>query len=281
MRAFGLVVGLGCLLSAGCVKPVEWKEYTSAEGRFSVLLPGTPKEGTRAQAGLTVKSYGVEVKNGAYAALYTDLPPGTPFDCSAAIRAMADNSQGQVLSETDFDLGGSKGKAFEVEVGRPRGHAAGRMVVVDGRLYQLIVMGADLRASDPDVQTFLGSFRLTRPPPVDGAGEAELVAKGFVEDLGAKRIEQAYQRLSAARQAAEELPQFRASIQRWPGLQNQKSYSLQRVPSQPGGPPVRYIALVASASGPDHSVDMELLSENGKWKIRVLGVFDQPGSGPP
>jgi hypothetical protein len=152
------------LLPLACSGTITWTDYSSPEGKYSVLMPsGTPKDEVRTGAnGLTIKAHGVEVRNGAYLAAYADLPALTTFDYGAAINAMAGTYQGKVLSQTDFTLDGFTGKTFEMEIAKPKGFASGRILVANGRLYQIVVMGTNARASDADVQKFLGSFKLTK-----------------------------------------------------------------------------------------------------------------------
>jgi hypothetical protein len=150
-----LLVPLGC-------GQLNWQEFSSPEGQFSVLMPGTPKAESRQQGPLTVKAWGVEVRNAAYMASTTDLPPGGLFDYAGGIQAMATTHQGKVLSQTDWALDGSKGKGFEMEINQPKGYAVGRMAVVNNRLYQLLVMGSSVRESDANVQKFFNSFKLIK-----------------------------------------------------------------------------------------------------------------------
>jgi hypothetical protein len=164
------VVAFLIALAVGCGhKGQEWKEVSSPDGGYRALMPGTPKDESRTQGALTIKAQTVEVKDGAFLASYTDLPRGTPFNYDAGIQGMATKHQGRVLSTTDVSVGGKPGKAFELEITQPKGFAAGRMAVVDGRLYQLLVIGANRRATDPDVQKFFDSFELTRGQPTPPA----------------------------------------------------------------------------------------------------------------
>jgi hypothetical protein len=57
---------------------------------------------------------------------------------------------------------GHPAKAFEFEMGNPKGFAVGRVLVANNRLYQLIVMGSKISSSDADVKKFLDSFKLTK-----------------------------------------------------------------------------------------------------------------------
>jgi hypothetical protein len=159
-RLCWLATAFALFLTAGCGK--EWKEASSPEGKFTVLMPGTPKEQSRTQAGITNHIFALEVKDGAYMVSYLDVPPGTPANYSLAIQAAAANRQGKGVKESDITIEGHEGKAYEFEMGNPKGYAVGRIVLVNNRLYQLLVMGANISSSDADVQKFLNSFKLTK-----------------------------------------------------------------------------------------------------------------------
>jgi len=159
----GILAVFLAVLGAGCGnRGLEWKEFSSPDGGYRLLMPGTPKGETRAQGGVTVNAQTVELKDGAFLVSYTDLPAGTPFNSDAAIQGMATTYQGKVLSQADYAIGGKPGKGFELEINQPKGFAVGRMAVVDNRLYQLLVIGANRRATDSEVQKFFDSFELTR-----------------------------------------------------------------------------------------------------------------------
>jgi hypothetical protein len=149
------------MASIGCGAKPQWQEVSSDEGGFTVQMPGTPRAETRTQGALTINGLGVKVKDSVYRASYANLPPGSGFDYSAGIKAIAANYEGAVTSESDFTIEGCTGKSYEIEITKPmKGFASGRMVVVKDRLYQLLVMGSTIRAADPDVQTFFNSLTL-------------------------------------------------------------------------------------------------------------------------
>src|SRR5262249_6718640 len=71
----------GCSKKEGSASAAVWKEFISDEGRFSVPLPGTPKQKVRtlsAEAG-TVELHSflasVDLET-VYAVSYHDMPPG-------------------------------------------------------------------------------------------------------------------------------------------------------------------------------------------------------------
>jgi hypothetical protein len=74
MRYLTLPAALLLVPLVGCGSP-EFKEFNSPEGKFTVLMPGTPEKKSQAAQGITLNLYGMNVRNGAYAAGYADLPP--------------------------------------------------------------------------------------------------------------------------------------------------------------------------------------------------------------
>lgn len=67
--------------------PSEWKTFTSAEGRFSVRVPGTPREEEQHpkpdSKAPDSHSYLLTYKDAAYIITYTDFPAG---QASAGLR---------------------------------------------------------------------------------------------------------------------------------------------------------------------------------------------------
>ena len=146
---------------SGCNK-LSFKEFSSPEGKFSVLMPGNPDKKTQSVEGLTVVGYGVEVRNGAFAVFYADIPPGRPFNLSGGIKGAVAPYGGSVLSEKDYTFEGATGKEFEADAKNPKGYLSGRMFVINNRWYQVVAMGGNARLSNSDVQTFLNSFKLLK-----------------------------------------------------------------------------------------------------------------------
>jgi hypothetical protein len=154
-------VALILLTAVGCGKP-EFKEFKSSDGGFSVLMPGNPEKKEIPVMDLKTTAYGVNVRNGAYAVGYMDVPPGRPISLDGAIKGISTQHQGTVQTTKDFTLGGSTGKEFEVQTKQPQGYASGRVIVVGNRFYQVLAMGTNARLSDPDVRKFLDSFKLVK-----------------------------------------------------------------------------------------------------------------------
>src|SRR5262245_46720368 len=154
-------LGLAVLTLASCNK-LNFKEFTSQEGKFSILMPGEPERKSQRILNIELVMYGLDVRNGAYAAGYADLPRGQSFSLDGAIQGVAGTHDGKILSTKDFTLEGSTGKEFEVESSKPKGYISGRVIVINHRFYQFFAAGNNARLSNSDVRNFLDSFRIIK-----------------------------------------------------------------------------------------------------------------------
>jgi hypothetical protein len=146
--------------------PSKWRVYESKEGKFSSKMPGTVKSQSQMQAlpgggSMTLYAHAVDMKDGAWMVAYADLPKGTAFNYTACVNAMTRTWDGKVLYQKPIKVAGNDGVEFEAKISKPAdGWATGRVFVHKDRLYQLIVLGAKIRAKDKDVQQFWDSFKL-------------------------------------------------------------------------------------------------------------------------
>jgi hypothetical protein len=152
----------------------EWKEFSSRQGGFSVLMPGTPKEETEVKE-LPVVGRGethlfvLASESGVYVAAYLDVPGlarQTQAFCDSFGKgflnsigdATAKGAGGRVAHETDITMGNYPGKEILIEV--PAGNATARAYFIKRRGYQLIA--APTSGSDPaNVKKFLDSLKVT------------------------------------------------------------------------------------------------------------------------
>ena len=174
-----LFLALLCLLAAGPELPADsvWKEFSSAEGRFSALMPGEPQTGvihTATRRGLlhtysvTSGNWGEEERN-SFSVNWTDYPSGAPAlsatqEKFARIRdALLAVEEGKLLEESSDAFAGRTAHAFTYRAAD--GDVSKVVVFFDGgRFYQLT---AETRASVAGAESrerFLNSFRL-----LDGA----------------------------------------------------------------------------------------------------------------
>lgn len=186
-RPFRLLALALLLAASGCNKSssgeqasssasaATWKEISSPEGRFSVLLLQNPKQEksqtTRPDGKIETVTYLAATPEGrAYSVAYSDYPeawvksksPDETLD-SARDGAVA-RIKGNLLSEQKVTMDGAAGRElFIVGDGEPLTVQA-RMTMVEGRLYvlQALSVGAVHNVPDPDADRFFNSFRLAK-----------------------------------------------------------------------------------------------------------------------
>ena len=159
--------------------PGEWKEFSSRQGRFTILFPVAPEEEDHAydtpSGRLDSREYRSSEDAADYAVDYRDYQIDLEADAETLNYVMdrlrdAGTSyfNGRVLSESEVSLGGHPGRALKV--GIAEGIIWVRMYAVGRRLYQVAVTtrgeqsapGAG-RADEARAMKFLDSFRLLAP----------------------------------------------------------------------------------------------------------------------
>lgn len=127
--------------------PNAWKEFTSDEGRFTVSVPGTPRQRNSTLetplGPITTYAFLLETEMALYYMSYADFPqvgPMTPQDQKEALdssrdRAIADGAR--LISESDVLVAGNIGR--ELLVDKNGVILRSRFFHVNGRLYQLIL----------------------------------------------------------------------------------------------------------------------------------------------
>lgn len=151
-----------------------WTEFASPEGKFSVLLPGTPEKRDQRFKGpggnTTLHNFVVDLKDdGAYTVGYLDLP-AAPKDADAAKKTAEDlaRSGAQAVQGAtqrgikDVSIDSHPGK--EVDLAVPgQGGMVMRTFVVKQRVYTLVAAGPAAIPVNPNVEKFFSSFKLTAP----------------------------------------------------------------------------------------------------------------------
>ena len=176
------------LAMAGCGQS-GWRDFNSAEGKYSVQFPGKPESRTtNYPPAPQAHHHMVELDKATFLVSFIDLPPGKPFDYARTIQGMAGRVGGTVTKQTDWTTDGNNGKEFEMKITSTPyfpdgwvasagnqgkrvewwvnkskvGFASSRMVVVNNRLYQIVVIGEEATNDNADVKKFLDSFKLTK-----------------------------------------------------------------------------------------------------------------------
>jgi hypothetical protein len=148
------------------------EKYEPADGRFSVRFAGKPKESTqtaKSQIGdLKVHTATYAVSDGStYMVSYTDFPEGAAKpDASSklydGVRDGLKGKDGKLIGETEITVGSDKHPGREIEIEKDRKRMKFRVVLRDGRLYQVAVIGTASFVNGKDARAFFGSFELVK-----------------------------------------------------------------------------------------------------------------------
>ena len=165
-----IVVAL--LATAAGAAQDEWKEFTSPEGRFRILLPGKPelqKQAVNTPLGpQDLYLHRAVGSPHSYVVIYTDNPEAALKD-TGRDRFLDDvrdgfmkSIRGKLVAEKKAMLDSNPGKEILIEV--PGGvNVASRLCLVKNRMYQLVVIGPKEKAAAPEVTRFFDSFKLVKP----------------------------------------------------------------------------------------------------------------------
>jgi hypothetical protein len=142
---------------------VSWNEFSSPQGRFAVLMPGTPKEETeKNQDGSTEYSFSLVSDDSAFLIHYSDIPDIEKLSQAEITKVLdkapndfAEGAKAKLITAKSVTLEGHPGKEFEFKISEEI-NGKGRVFLVNQRLY--IVVGMTTQTNN--VQRFLDSFRL-------------------------------------------------------------------------------------------------------------------------
>jgi hypothetical protein len=153
-----------------------WSEFSTAEGRFKVLMPGIPVSQT-----LTLEMHNARIVHHSYLSSkrgvtcvvdYVDLAPEVVDPNHAKILfdeardQFIKDSQGKLATETPISLEGYPGREVRLHV--YGGEAVARFYLVGDRFYQLAIIAAN-PAPNPngEIDNFFSSFKIIiKPKPV-------------------------------------------------------------------------------------------------------------------
>jgi hypothetical protein len=172
MRAL-IVVALAIACSPAWADE-PWKEYSSKDGGFTVLLPGTPniqKMTQKAGDGSDVKivayrpppagNIRVIVSTSDFAEQYLKVSPDKILD--NARDASVSNSKGTLVREKKIKLGENPGREIVVKFPKDQGYLRARAILVGSRQYSLLYAGKDEKdVTSKEAEAFFASFKLTK-----------------------------------------------------------------------------------------------------------------------
>jgi hypothetical protein len=142
--------------------------YTSAEGRFSVMFPGSPTQNAQqvnltASDSITIHQFEFDNNNLSYLVMYNDYPskfvPDLPQPMLESVRDRSVASlKATLASDGPIDLSGVPGRAFSFTDKDGTTYVA-RDFLDGQRLYQVLVTVGP-GASTTQAEDFLNSFRI-------------------------------------------------------------------------------------------------------------------------
>ncbi|NIS71741.1 MAG: hypothetical protein GTO12_23250 [Proteobacteria bacterium] len=164
---------LGIFL-VGCHEPPR-KEFSSSEGGFSIVMPGTPSEKTQTVniplGRIDVHFFSVNKGDeGVYTVAYSDYPKSyvQMIPAEALLDAARDGSVaglgGKLLGEEIISLNEYPGRRINAELAGGTGRQKACIFLVGRRLYQVLWTGPKEKADLKSVGEFLDSFKLLEMP---------------------------------------------------------------------------------------------------------------------
>jgi hypothetical protein len=105
--------------------------------------------------------------------------------------------------------------------------------------------------------------------PVGGNPAAEIVARQFLDDIGAGRLPQARERMTAAGKIVSQ-GSMQAELDKNPTLKQHKSFSL--MVDRTTGTSVTYTATVFGKDGSIVRVTLEVINEDGRWLVDQFNI---------
>lgn len=185
-------------------EPRAWKEFSSVQGGFSILMPGTPKEAIQEiespPGNVSFRSFELRTRAGVYDVSYSDLP--IYAEDPAIIREGLDANRDALLKSEGLKLLTEKEINFEGIPAREwlmlgsEGVIRRRLILIKDRLYTLTFVTAPSMAfktgqpsADPNARTdfyeetaikFFDSFKVSPRQPAANVRrvEDELAARG-------------------------------------------------------------------------------------------------------
>jgi hypothetical protein len=166
-----LTVVLGAGSSLLAADDLELNLYTSADGKYKVLLPGEvntmDKKLGGTVGGTNTKTASAFVgSDAAFAVSYADLMLEVPADqvrgvVSGYVKSLAGKG-GKVLSSKDCTIGPDKVAGREVLIQQPKNFLRVRATIVGKRLYQVVAAGPKDFVTSKDADKVLDSFEITK-----------------------------------------------------------------------------------------------------------------------
>jgi hypothetical protein len=167
-----LALAVVLLAAAGC-GPGELKEFSSADGKYKILLYANPTKKDQQASGQTVHVVANDMGSKAIMVMHTDLPIKAEESAEQIAKRLDGAKTGAMNSVkaketksakiTIKDKAGNEfpGREFTGELPSSQGVLKSRIFIVGKRLYQVLVFGPASFVDSGDVARVFDSFELT------------------------------------------------------------------------------------------------------------------------
>ncbi len=149
------------LTAAACSPELDWREVRSDEGAFVAVLPGKPSFEERElsdRPGVVMHLWSARAGGALYGVGYANVPEAGPALVASTRDALAANIAGRIVADREIAVGRALGREFKAE-----GAAAtliARVLVADGKLYQVALIARKESLDATGADTFFTSFRV-------------------------------------------------------------------------------------------------------------------------
>lgn len=146
----------------------SYTEFVSTEGRFKASFPGKPREKSQSVLGMKIKMFTVEESDGTMGVAYLDVPEKNlktskqiEESLTNARNGMLKNVNAKLIKEDRITLSGKyPGREIRAEVSSKNIEMYSSIYLVNGRAYQVLIMGKTHWLESDKARKFLNSFAL-------------------------------------------------------------------------------------------------------------------------
>jgi len=158
------LIGLVLITTSGFQYDGQWKRFAPTEGRFAVLMPGTPSSQRRttesARGKITEHSYGLATKSGLLEVVFANYPsvPNAKTELPANRDQFVKDTKTKVASEWPINYRGNPGIEFRCE--NTESIFIVRLYIIGQTIYEIAAGGYRKQIEFDEVNRFLNSFQL-------------------------------------------------------------------------------------------------------------------------
>jgi hypothetical protein len=157
-----VLVALACFVGTGpAAQTQDGKEFAPAKGKFSIVLPGEPKEHKQTTNGIDNYAYIVDLGDkGVFAVSYFDIPAKVGLTLDTAVAAFVKARKGKVISTKKMTLNDEyPGREVLIELPGNKFSRLG-VYIVRERYFQIGVEGTREIVESKTADAVFSSFKL-------------------------------------------------------------------------------------------------------------------------